>query len=173
MTKADEGRDIDIAPDSFERSSAEEVNALRRAIALYEEANAISPDSAWGLPNALKKLAAAEEAVAYLPRITVREVSVGDSTTGRVGVYGDVKNLGNRTLSKVKVTIYTLGREGTPVFEKSYHPVLVIDGKYSDGRDNTPLKPGYSRSFGVRMDDAPREWTRKVRIDVAAVEFAD
>jgi hypothetical protein len=52
----------------------------------------------------------------------------------------------------VEITTYCLGSDGRPVFEKTYDPVLASELAFS--RSSEPLKPGYSRQFGVKMDDA-------------------
>lgn len=108
------------------------------------------------------------EQSAYLSKILVSKVSTGKDVLGGMGVWGEVKNTGDRTLKKVEITLYCLGPDGKPVFEKTYTPVLV--SKMSFG-DNQPLKPGYSRPFGVKMDDAPSEWTKKVEVKVTQIEF--
>jgi hypothetical protein len=110
------------------------------------------------------------ETLVYLSRVSLVGIRVGDSLTGK-GVFGEVKNNGDRALSKIEVTIYCLGRDKKPVFEKTYTPVLV--GPFSFGDEAQPLKPGYSRKFGVRLDDAPSDWGGEVDVKVTAVTFAD
>lgn len=105
---------------------------------------------------------------AYLDKVLVSEVSVGKSILDEAGVFGEVKNSGDRTLKEVEITIYCLGSDGKPVFEKTYRPVLVSGLTLGD---NQPLKPGYSRQFGVRMQDAPSDWTKKVEVRVTNIEF--
>ena len=40
--------------------------------------------------------------------------------------------------------------------------------------DNTPLRPGYRKDFGYRVeDDAPSGWAKRVEAEVVRVEFAD
>ncbi len=127
-----------------------------------------SPSSAAGeSPN--EPSPATSEQSAYLSKILVSKVSVGKDVLGRTGIFGEVKNSGDRTLKKVEITIYCLGPDGRPVFEKTYTPVLVSETSFGDS--NQPLKPGYSRQFGVKMDDAPSEWTKKVDVKVTQVEF--
>jgi hypothetical protein len=110
-----------------------------------------------------------EATKAYLDRVVVSGVHVARSVLGQTGVFGEIKNTGDHALKEVEITIYCLGREGKPIFETTYHPVLVTDMSFGD--DAKPLKPGYSRTFGVKMDDAPSEWTKKVDVRVTAVEF--
>jgi hypothetical protein len=109
------------------------------------------------------------EQAAYLSKVLVRNVSVSKSDLGEAGVFGETKNTGDRTLKEVEITIYCLGSDGKPVFEKTYHPVLVSGLSFGDS--NLPLKPGYSRQFGVKMDDAPSDWSKKVDVKVTAVQF--
>jgi len=109
------------------------------------------------------------EQSAYLSKILIRNVRVGKGELSETGVFGDVKNTGDRTLKKVEITIYCLGPDGKPVFERTYLPVLVSEMSFGDS--NQPLKPGYSRHFGVKMDDAPSEWTKKIDVKVTSVEF--
>jgi hypothetical protein len=111
------------------------------------------------------------EMKAYLPSVELLGIQVADSTTGGKGVFGEVKNNGDRTLSKVGITIYYLDRDSKPVFEKTYNPVLVTS--FSFGDDNAPLKPGYSRKFGYRLDDAPSDWAGEVEVKVTAIKFAE
>jgi hypothetical protein len=99
----------------------------------------------------------------------VSKITVGKSEFGGTGVWGEVKNEGDRTLKKVGITIYCLGSDGKPVFEKTFSPVLVTEMSF--GGSNLPLKPGYSRPFGVKLDDAPSEWNKKVDVKVTQVEF--
>src|ERR1700722_19523530 len=99
------------------------------------------------------------EQLAYISKILVNKISVGKSELGATGVWGEVKNTGSRTLKKVEITVYCLGPDGNPVFEKTYNPVLVTEMSFGDS--NLRLKPGYSRPFGVKLDDAPSEGTKK------------
>ena len=104
----------------------------------------------------------------YLKNIVLRNIKVGTSILGDQGVYGEVKNTGSRTLKEVEVVVYCLDNAGKPIFEKTFHPVLVTD--FSLG-DNQPLKPGYSRQFGFKLDDAPSDWNKKVDVKVTNVAF--
>jgi hypothetical protein len=120
-----------------------------------------------GSPNEPSQ--ANSEQSAYLSKILVSKVSVGKGELGGTGVWGEVKNTGDRTLKKVEITIYCLGSDGKPVFEKTYSPVFVTEMSFGDS--NLPLKSGYSRQFGVKLDDAPSDWTKKVDVKVTQAEF--
>lgn len=106
----------------------------------------------------------------YCDKLEVRNVHTGSDFTNRIGVFGEVKNNGDRTLKEVEVTAYCLDINGKVVFEKTYHPVLVLENSFSMSY-NTPLKPNYSRRFGFRLDDAPSDWNKKVKVIVTDVEF--
>jgi hypothetical protein len=110
----------------------------------------------------------AEEA-AYTQNLTVKNVSVGRTSLGEQGVWGEVKNNGERTLREVEITIFCLDSDGKPVFEKTYQPVLVSDFAFGD--EGKPLKPGYTRTFGVKLNDAPSDWKGKVEVKITKVQF--
>lgn len=105
----------------------------------------------------------------YFDKIEVRNIHLGTDFLGHVGVFGEIKNNGDKTLKQVEVTAYCLDKNDKIVFEKTYHPVLVTE--YSFMSDNTPLKPNYSRRFGYKLDDAPSDWSKKVKVEVTDVEF--
>ena len=88
---------------------------------------------------------------------------------GSVGVFGEIKNNGDRTLKEVEITTYCLDKNDKIIFEKTYHPVLVLENSFM--MDNTPLKPNYSRRFGCKLDDAPSDWSKKVKVIVTDIEF--
>ncbi len=105
---------------------------------------------------------------AYLSKVLVRNVHVSKTYLGE-GVFGEIKNSGDRVLKEVEITIFCLDTEGKPVFETKYHPVLVSGFGIGDAAE--PLKPGYSRQFGVKLDSAPSDWSKKVDVKVTSVEF--
>lgn len=107
-------------------------------------------------------------ATAYLPSVEVKNARVSKDVLDRTGVFGEIKNTGSRTLKNVEITIYCLGDDGQPIFEKSYEPVRA--GAF-DTDVSLPLKAHYSRQFGVKMEDAPSEWHRQVRVEVTHIEF--
>lgn len=121
------------------------------------------------LPHKDKSAALDATETAYLDKVAVKNVSVGQSVLGEKGVFGELKNTGNRTLKEVDITIYCLGAGGKAIFEEQYHPVLVSE--FSSGDSGQPLKPGYIRKFGVNMEDAPSEWHQRVDVKVTGVEF--
>ncbi len=115
---------------------------------------------------------ATPEKRAYLDKVLLKDVHVADNVLNEKSVFGEVKNTGDRSLKEVKIMIYCLDRDGRAVFEKEYYPVLVSDRRFSTSNDK-PLKPNYSEKFGYRLDDAPSEWSGKVRVEVVDIEFGD
>lgn len=106
---------------------------------------------------------------AYFDKIEVRNIHLGTDFLGAIGVFGELKNNGDRILKKVEITTYCLDKNDKIVFESSYHPVLVSE--YSLMSDNSPLKPNYSRRFGYKLNDAPSDWSKKMKVAVTDVEF--
>ncbi len=108
---------------------------------------------------------------AYLSKVLLKDVKVAKAVLGGRGVFGEIKNTGDRTLKEVEIIVYCLNDQGKAIFEETYHPVLVTSG-FTMG-DNKPLKPNYSEKFGYGLDDAPSEWKGKVRVEITNIEFAD
>lgn len=110
------------------------------------------------------------EEEAYLGKISVKDITVGKSILDEEGVFGEIKNTGNRTLKEVEITVYALGKDGKPVWDDKFYPVL--DSKFAFGDSAEPLKPNYGRKFGYKVE-APSDWNKKVRVEVTKVEFAE
>jgi hypothetical protein len=106
---------------------------------------------------------------AYRSKVFISNLRVGQSALDQPAAFGEIRNGGDRTLSEVEITVYCLDATGKPVFEETAHPVLVSEFSYGDA--NKPLKPGYSRKFGVTLDDAPSTWSKEVRAVVTGVKF--
>jgi hypothetical protein len=136
-----------------------------------EEASKLNPRDT-GIPDKIKGLekTAAEYKVRqeYFDKIEVRGVHVGQTVFDQPGVFGEVKNRGDKTLKEVEITVYCLDSAGSVVHEKNFYPVLVSE--YSFG-DNRPLKPNYGKTFGYRIEGAPSDWAKKVRVAVTDVKF--
>ncbi len=111
-----------------------------------------------------------KEKQAYFTNIEVKNVKIGKSFLNETGVFGEIKNKGDKTLKEVEITTFCLDKEGKVVFEKNFHPVLVSEHSFSF-REQKPLKPNYSQTFGYKLDDAPSEWSGKVRVEVTDLEF--
>lgn len=118
------------------------------------------------LDNSIKSF---KEKQAYVDNVKIGDLEVGKAVLGGLGVFGEVKNLGDRTLTKVEITIYFLDKDGNPIFEKTYCPVLVSEWSFGDRAQF--LKSGYSRKFGVKADDVPSDWAKKVKVKVTDIEF--
>ena len=115
-----------------------------------------------------KKAAEHEEKRTYFDKIEVVGVRVGQEHGDRYGVFGELKNRGDRTLREVEITAYFLDKEGNVVHEETYRPVSATDNPFAE---NQSLKPNYARKFGYRVDGAPSDWAKKVKVAVTDVEF--
>lgn len=94
-----------------------------------------------------EKAAKYKEKQAYFTNIEVKNVKIGKSFLNETGVFGEIKNKGDKTLKEVEITTFCLDKEGKVVFEKNFHPVLVSEHSFSF-REQKPLKPNYSQTFG-------------------------
>ena len=110
------------------------------------------------------------------------KVSIFDFKATRIDTYSDknipavrfaVKNIGNRSLDKVKVTVIFYDWDDLPIYEESYFPVLVSE--YSVSGD-TPLKPNYIKREKegryYTIEELGPEWSGKATISVTEIEFS-
>ena len=100
-------------------------------------------------------------------------VADGEKFGQRVdGVFGTIVNNGTKTLRKVTIRVYFLDNDGTRIGEKDFSPVLA--GGLFSFVDDSPLRPGYRKDFGFNVeDDAPSGWARRVKGEIAEVEFSE
>ena len=83
-------------------------------------------------------------------------------------VWGRIKNMGDRTLSRVVVTAYFPDSSGKVVFEKQYSAVTTGGFMSHD----SPLRPGYIKEFGYVVEGCPSECVpANVRVTVTDVDF--
>ena len=80
------------------------------------------------------------EARLYLDNMRVQKVSVGRTTAGGQGVFGEVVNDGGRVVKRVDLIIICIGRAGRTAEREA---TLGLDGRV--------MPPGSGREFGVGM----------------------
>lgn len=120
-----------------------------------------------------------EEKQAYIANVVLYDL-VGrryDSyLDGNVpGVEFKLRNNGDRTLKRVKVTVYFKDASGAVVAEEDYLPVLVSE--FSLG-DNKPLRPNHiwqlPQGKFYTAKSVPSEWeTGALSARITDIEFAD
>jgi hypothetical protein len=180
LLKEEDGWKVSFNFEGIEKSQevAEQAELLEKkkkyeeAKVKYQEATSLDENNKLALSKLEtidNKIVAFNTKKAYFDKIEVRNVSQGTTTSNEDGVFGEIKNNGDKTLSKVEITVYCLDKSDKVVFEKSYYPVLVT--KYSFGGDNAPLKPNYSKKFGYKLDDAPSDWNKKITVSITDIEF--
>ena len=77
-------------------------------------------------------------------------------------------NNGNKTLSKVGVTIYYLNNENVRIAERSEFPVYPYLGQ----EDESLLKPNYEKEFEIEIESkAPKNWGGEIEIEITKIEF--
>lgn len=98
-----------------------------------------------------------------------------DTYDGKVpGVNFKIQNIGKLTLKEVQVTVYFNDKNGSPIAEKIYHPVLYLEDSFS--RDGTILKPNYiwqnEQGKFYSAKSIPSEWDEgNVKIEITNIEF--
>ena len=106
--------------------------------------------------------------------VEARYINKREGFKGTPGVKFAIKNLGNKTLSKIRVVVYFLDKNGKPFAEDDYLPVL--EGSISGISSSfSSLKPNYT----FRMDDSTfytkdnlgDEWSGKIKIEISYIEF--
>lgn len=89
-------------------------------------------------------------------------------------VSGKIRNIGDKTLETVGITVYFLDSSGKRIGEESYYPINSnsIFGELLT--ESEPLKPNYVREWGYVVDtDAPPGWSRKVEIIITDISFSE
>ncbi|HLV01170.1 MAG TPA: DUF2393 family protein [Acidobacteriota bacterium] len=110
----------------------------------------------------------AEDSQAYLPQIEVSEVSAFETVTGNIRVGGEITNRGDRPLRGLRVKIHLLDDSNQLIEERDFKPV---SSSWIPFTSDDPLEPGEARKFSYRVDNAPEEWSRKVRVEVLECEL--
>ena len=107
----------------------------------------------------------------YLSKIEVKNVTshrgLGLANAPVALVNGEVKNVGDRSVDKVTVTIYFLDAANKPAHEDTCSPVFV--GTFGD---TVPLKPNYGVTWNRGFNNVPDDWSGNVEVKVTDVVFS-
>lgn len=131
------------------------------------------------LQKVIAELKKIEEKLNYMKKISIYDLKAkyyNSLLDGWVpGVLFKIKNNGDKTLTKVEVTIYFKDSSGNVIYEKDYNPVLVTDFSFGD---NKPLKPNYiwrnERGHFYSAKSVPEEWkVGSVEAKVTDIEFEE
>lgn len=134
----------------------------------YQAALEINPS----LEVAETGLSEVKSRLAYRKKIDLYNVTVGYQETWpgehAASVEFELRNSGNRTVTKVEVTVYLLNASGQPIHEEKYYPIQAA-GLFSV---DSPLRPGYMSKAGTLLSP-PSEWQKgAAKIQVTGVTFA-
>jgi hypothetical protein len=89
-------------------------------------------------------------------------------STPKKGVSGTIKNIGDKSLSHVEITIYFLDSNNVRTGEKAGS--VVNTESIMDKTE--PLKPNYTKDFSAIVEsDAPSSWAGKVEVEVSKIAF--
>jgi len=105
----------------------------------------------------------------YLYMIKIFNIRVAESERGNLGVFGEIQNLGKKTLSKVTIKITYLDAHNKTIYTEKYSPVDIAG---SELRSRMPLKPGKKKRFGYTVKKEPPKWSKKVTVAVTGYSFA-
>ncbi len=156
-------------------------NKINDAILNYEQILTLDSnnnDALEEIKESNLELERLKEKLKYIENISLYDIKSGYYDTyldGKVpGVKFKLKNNGNKSLKKVKVTIYFKDKNGSIIFEEDFHPILVTE--YSFLNDNKPLKPNYVWSMGrdkfYKVESVPSEWkSGNVEAKITDIEF--
>ncbi|MBL4823592.1 MAG: hypothetical protein JKX90_08785 [Colwellia sp.] len=157
-------------------------NKFKEALVKYKALSEITSGikaSEMGIEKTTKAMNEFTEKMNYMDKVEITEF-----TAQRIDTYSkkeipavriSLKNNGDRSLDRVKVVVYFQDKNGNTIFEEEYNPVLV--SKYSFGKDNKPLKPGYVKEMEkgkyYTLDSALSDWQEgKSTIKIIDIEFS-
>lgn len=153
-----------VSINSFNKNFQSELPSQSNSIVEQQTTQTSAAQTEQSQEDLMKK-----EKSAYIKKVVLRNIEVAKDIFDEDGVFGEVKNTGDKSLDEVEITIYYLDKNGNPIYEEKYYPVLVSD--LSIGNADKPLKPNYSRKFGYSTRDVPSDWARKVIIKVTDIKF--
>lgn len=92
------------------------------------------------------------------------------------GVDFKLKNNGDKSLTRVEVTVFFKDANGNIVSEEDYNPIIVTKRSFSN--DNKPLKPGYiwqmERGTFYTAKNVPSEWKEgSATATITDIEFEE
>ncbi len=110
-----------------------------------------------------KEISDFEQKQAYVDKVKLYEFTAKYFSTytdkNTPGVTFKIKNEGDKTLTKIEVTVYFKDAFNNTIAEEDFHPVFVSEYSF---RDNKPLKPNYiwqmERGKFYTAESVPSEW---------------
>jgi len=86
------------------------------------------------------------------------------------GIFGKIKNYGDRTISYLKLRVYFLDYSGDKIYEKEY--TVVNTRAIFSFSDDPPIRPNYIKDFGFLIEkDAPSDWGGNVELEICKIDF--
>lgn len=108
---------------SQQATQLEKSKKFEEAKAKYQEALSLDKNNKTTqekLSEIDKKIEAYKAKKAYFDKVEVRNIHLGTDFLGTIGVFGEIKNNGDRTLKEVEITTYCLDKNDKVVFEKTF-----------------------------------------------------
>jgi len=124
-------------------------------VALSREAPSLQPELAARIALIDRRLAFLKTERAYAAEVEVRGLRRDTGTRSNFGlpaegVFGEVKNNGEQTITVLELQLKLLDKAGKPVGDRT---VTIAFPGVKD-----PLLPNYTRPFGIAVDDPPSDW---------------
>lgn len=102
-----------------------------------------------------------EDKSEYMNDLDIKYLTMARVKRGGLTVYGQVDNMGDRSLSAVKMIITFVDAAGETVFEETHEISMKSD----------PLKPDYHRMFGFKITNPNWSKAKDVKARLVDMEF--
>lgn len=142
---------------------------MLKARALWEKLYKASPQDSYVRDNLeeIDQLSGRiEEFLQYRDKVKVSGVHLSKSSHDDE-VCGEIKNVGDRAISGIQLTIYFLDKNKKRISEVTHYPLCATKG------GDEPMKPNYGKPFVCPiLNDIPSDWTREVEVVVSNIRFS-
>lgn len=156
-------------------------NQFEEALSKYKKLSEMSSGveaAEIGIDQTKKSMSEFTEKMNYLDKVVITKFLARRIDTylekGVPAVKISLKNIGDRSLDKVKVVVYYKNKDNDIIFEEDFYPLFV--SKNSFGDSHKPMKPGYVKEMGkgkyFTLKSALSGWSEgKAIAKVVDIEF--
>lgn len=136
-------------------------------------ASALMFNVSFAINNTATNISKAEYVKKFLTLKNIRvdygygQFDVPGVSNSKKSVFGTIKNAGDKTINLLEITVYFLDKNKKRIGEKD--AIIINTGSIFD--KSAPLKPNYSKDFGIIVADiVSAEWTGKVEIEIKRID---
>lgn len=115
--------------------------------------------------------------ISYFPNLKIENLKTGSGysqfdvpgySQPKKGIYGSIRNVGDKAVNYIELTVFFLDKSGGRIGEKTH--TIISDISFTG--DNAPLRPSYVKDFGFSVEsDAPSEWSGKIEAEISKITF--